>query len=206
MWADRLSMKRLPILLSVSVALLATAVYVNSLGNGFAYDDETILQNREVLHNLANVGELVTAEYWPAMFHSALYRPLTLLSFAVDWAVWKGSPFGFHLVNVALHAFVAALVALLLLRLFPWWAALAGGAVFAVHPVHTEAVANVVGRGELLVALFALTACLVYVRAVQRPRARRRRPSREIGGLFPGADPGPLRQTAVRSYGNLTRS
>ena len=170
MWADRLSMKRLPILLCVSVALLATAVYVNSLGNGFAYDDETILQNREVLHSLANIGELVTAEYWPAMFHSALYRPLTLLSFAVDWAVWKGSPFGFHLVNVALHAFVAALVALLLLRLFPWWAALAGGAVFAVHPVHTEAVANVVGRGELLVALFALTACLVYVRAVRSER------------------------------------
>ncbi len=154
-------------LLACATGVLALAVYSNSLFNGFAYDDVWIVETRNVIHGLGQLGQLLTSDYWPSRFGSGLYRPLTLLSFAVDWSVWGGAPFGFHLTNVLLHATVTALLTLLLLRLFPWWAALAGGAVFAVHSVHTEAVANVVGRGELLAALFVVVACLVYVRATR---------------------------------------
>jgi len=157
------------------VAVLAVLVFGNSLANDFAYDDEFVVEDRELVHDLSNVPRLLTAEYWPESYHSGLYRPVTLLSFAVDWKFWSGRPVGFHLTNVLLHAAVSALVALLLLQLFPWWAALAGGIVFAVHPVHTEAVANIVGRGELLAGLFTLLACLIYTRAVRNE------------GLSPGA-------------------
>lgn len=161
---------RLALAVAVGVAVLAVLVYANSLANGFAYDDVTIIERRDLVHGLERVGELLRAEYWPERYSSGLYRPLTLLSFAVEWSVWRGNPVGFHLTNVLLHAAVSAAVALLLLRFFPWWAGLAGGAVFAVHPVHTEVVANVVGRGELLAAGFTLLACLIYVSSSRRDR------------------------------------
>lgn len=167
MTARRLDQRWVPTAVVLAVALVAVVVYLNSLGNGFAYDDESIIKYREAVHSLRNVWELVRIEYWPTLLESGLYRPLTLLTFAVEWTLWNGSPFGFHLTNVVLHAAVTALVALFLLRLFPWWAALAGGLVFAVHPIHTEAVANVVGRSELLTALFALAASVVYMQAVR---------------------------------------
>jgi Tfp pilus assembly protein PilF len=153
------------------VVLASLVVYANSLGNKFAYDDVVIVESREVVHGIRNIPELVTEPYWvEENFPGGIYRPLTLANFAVDWSIWNGNAFGFHLVNVVLHAAVSASVALFLLLFFPWWAALAGGLVFAVHPVHTEAVANIVGRAEMLTALFVLAATIVYVRSSRRGR------------------------------------
>jgi tetratricopeptide (TPR) repeat protein len=165
-WGSR----RERLLLAGGAAALALLVYFNSLWNGFAYDDVWLIETYELVQGLGRLPELLAADYWPTRIGSGLYRPLTLLSFAVDWTVWGGRAFGFHLTNVILHAAVTALVALFLLRLFPLWAAAAGAAVFAVHPVHTEAVANIVGRAELLAALFVVAGCLVYVGAARRGR------------------------------------
>ncbi len=148
--------------------LLAILVFANSLANGFAYDDVWIIQNRDLVHGLGSLPELLTTDYWSDRLGSGLYRPLTLLTFAFDWWLWGGAPFGFHLLNVLLHAVVTAGLTALLLRFFPWWAALLGGVVYAVHPVHTEAVANVVGRAELLSALAVVFACLIYVGPVRQ--------------------------------------
>lgn len=151
-------------------ALAALLVYANSLPNQFAYDDYWIIESREMVHSLGRLGQIWATGYWPPGFRGGLYRPLTMTSYAVDWTLWGGSPLAFHLVNVLLHAAASALVGLLLLEFFPWWAALAGGVVFAVHPIHTEAVANVVGRAELLSAVFVLAAALIYVRAARHGR------------------------------------
>lgn len=167
--------RRSHLLLAGAAAALAVLVYANSLLNGFAYDDVWIIEANELVHGLGRLPELLTSEYWPTRIRAGLYRPFTLLTFAVDWSVWGGKPFGFHLTNVVLHGAVTALVTLLLLRLFPWWAGLIGGLVFAVHSVHTEAVANVVGRAELLAAFFMLLAAWVYARSARNrgvsPRA-----------------------------------
>ncbi len=152
------------------VVLAAILVYWNSLGNWFAYDDVWIIEDRAVVHDLGQLWRIISIEYWPEIFQSGLYRPLTLLSFAVDWAIWNGNAFGFHLVNVLLHALASGLVFVFLTRFFPWWGALAGSLVFAVHPVHTEAVANIVGRGEILAAVWVLCAALVYMRAAKAGR------------------------------------
>jgi tetratricopeptide (TPR) repeat protein len=163
--------KKARIFIVICVVLASVAVYANSLGNKFAYDDVVVVETRETAHGVGNIPELVTEPYWlDQNFPGGIYRPLTMANFAVDWSIWNGDAFGFHLVNVVLHAAVSALVALFLLLFFPWWAALAGGLVFAVHPVHTEAVANVVGRAEMLTALFVLAATIVYVRASRRGR------------------------------------
>lgn len=162
--------QRLSALVVVGAALVAIVVFANSLANGFAYDDVWIIQNRDLVHGLGNLHRLLTTDYWSDRLGSGLYRPLTLLTFAIDWQLWSGAPLGFHLLNVLLHAAVTAALTAVLLRFFPWWAALLGGIVFAVHPIHTEAVANVVGRAELLSALAVLLACLIYVEPPGRER------------------------------------
>src|ERR1041384_8360724 len=82
--------------------------------------------------------------------------------YSVNYAV-SPSPAGFHAVNVVLHALAAALVALVALRLgLKQWPAAAAGVLFAVHPIHVEAVANVAGRKDELAAIFVLLALLAH--------------------------------------------
>jgi tetratricopeptide (TPR) repeat protein len=93
------------------------------------------------------------------------YRPLTMLSFALNRDL-GASASGFHIVNVLLHVLVTLLAFEIARGVLPsMLGATAAGALFAVHPIHTEAVSSVVGRAELLAALFALLAVLTLVRA-----------------------------------------
>jgi tetratricopeptide (TPR) repeat protein len=146
------------------VVFLALAAYANALGNGFAYDDDGIItQNPVVLSG--DWDRALKGSWWPDPLEGAgLYRPLTLTSFVVEWKLFGGDPLGFHGLNAVFHALVSLLAFLLLLGLGSLPGAAAGAVVFAVHPLHTEAVANVVGRAELYAALFYLGACLLYWR------------------------------------------
>lgn len=144
--------------------LVAVAVYANSLTNGFAYDDVHIIEENERVHQLRDLSEIWLTPYWPMAGEVlGLYRPLTIFSYAVQWAVSDGAPWVFHLTNILLHGLVTVLVLLGLRKAFGTGAALAGTVIFAVHPVHTEAVANVVGQAEILAAAGVLAACLVYL-------------------------------------------
>lgn len=150
--------------------ILAIAAYANSLGNGFAYDDVHIVRDNAAVHSLEAIPELLREPYWPENrggMARALYRPFTSLTFALDWSLWNGRPVGFHLTNVLLHGLATGLLAWLLLRLAGPWGAAVGGALFAVHPVHAEAVANVVGRAEILAS-----ACTFGVLLLALPRGR----------------------------------
>jgi hypothetical protein len=144
-------------------AAIAVLVYIGSLWNGFAYDDAAIIPgDPRVVH--FKLLEILRLPYWHDSADLAIYRPLTTLSFAVDWFVSRGYPSFFHAVNVAEHGIVTALVFLLLAELFTPAAAFAGALLFALHPVHVEAVANVVGRAEIVSAIFYLGAILLWVR------------------------------------------
>ena len=152
----------MPTLLILIAALIP---YAPTLLNGFAGDDEYIVATNPVVTE-GDLAGAVTSPYWPAAYTAGtLYRPLTIVSFAVEWRIWGGSPLGFHLTNLGLHAVVSLLILTLLLALStPLAAATLAAMIFAVHPVHVEAVAQVVGRSELLAGAFYLTACLVYLR------------------------------------------
>ena len=148
------------------VLLLAAAVlvvYANSLLNGYALDDVYIVAQNPRVHELGDLRAIWLRPYWPYLGTEAgLYRPLAIFAFAVQWALGGGAAWVFHAGNVLLHAGVTVLVFLLLRRLVGGTPALVGGLLFAVHPVHTEAVANVVGQAELLAAAAVLGACLVH--------------------------------------------
>ena len=139
---------------------LALAVYATSLRNGFVYDDVGVILDRPDVQSLSNWKQLLTSGWRP----NALYRPLSKFSLALDWAISGGIPWYFHLVNVILHALVTAGVWVLARRWIGLVGASVAGVLFAVHPVHVEAVANVVGRTEVLAAGFALLAALLYAR------------------------------------------
>ncbi len=147
------------------VAALALASSVTGLGNGFAYDDVPIIVRDPRAHDLAHAWRVCCTSYWPRALGGGLYRPLTSIAFATEWAIGHGAPLVFHLASLALYVALALLVLRLADRLLPAPAAVAAAAIFAVHPVHVEVVANAVGQAELLVALAVTAATIVYVRA-----------------------------------------
>ncbi len=152
----------------LAVALTAIAVYANTLRNGFAFDDEFLITGNARVHQLADQASIWLTPYWPDFGAEAgLYRPLAVFAWAVQWAIADGGAWLFHLVSIGLHALVSVLVFHLLLAFVPLRGAVAGALLFAVHPVHVEAVANVVGQAELLAAAAALAACLLWLRSPQ---------------------------------------
>jgi len=137
------------------VALCAVAVHVGALWNHFALDDNQIVQFNKLVLQFSGVWRAFVSPYWPPVIGGGMYRPLPLASYALDWQL-GGAAWWFHAVNVAWHAGASVTVAWLARQWSGERAALAAGLLFAVHPVHVEAVANIVGRAELMASLFAI--------------------------------------------------
>ena len=156
-------------------ALVAALVYLPALGNRFALDDGAIVERNAAAHSIGTALGAFAHPYWPPEHGAGLWRPLVILSFAVDWQLSGGNAAWLHATNILLHALATALVVFVIAAYVAPAAALAGGLLFAVHPVHVEAVANLVGRAELLAACFVLAALLAG--RVVRRRVGAGRPS-----------------------------
>src|SRR5688500_14945995 len=140
-------------LAALAIALLALAASATSLTNGFAYDDEWIIRDNPRVQALTGAWKLFGQPYWPPEMGGKLYRPVTMLGFAVQWALGGGAPPVVHAGSVLLYVCLSLAVFALALTMLPATTAWVVAALFAVHPVHVEAVGNVVGQSELLVAL-----------------------------------------------------
>lgn len=155
--------KRCDIASVVAVICIAViAAFGASVRHGFSMLDDPYL----VVSNLAIRGP--TPAHVATVFTTfdpELYIPLTLVSYQLNYLVAGLQPWIYHVTNIALHAGNAVLVAVLAyLLLKRKWTALVAGMLFAVHPLHTEAVAWVAGRKDLLSAFFALLTMIAYVR------------------------------------------
>ena len=147
------------------VAACALVPYVPALWNGFAMDDLYIIVWNPLVHSLHGAWRAFGGPYWPPDLGGQMYRPLPLATFALDWSLARGHPALFHAMNLLWHAGAALLVTALARRWADWTTALVAGVIFAVHPVHVEAVANVIGLGELMAAVGV---CLAVYAAVVR--------------------------------------
>ncbi len=167
LWESPLRSLRVAAVVAWAVAALA---FANSLGNEFAYDDIPIIVENAGIQSLETLPNAVMSPYWPGEYGRGLglWRPVTTGVYGLGWALWGYNPVGFHLLNVLLHAGVTALSVLIFGQVLPVGGALLAGLLFAVHPVHVEAVANVVGMSELLSAFFFLLACLILQRGELR--------------------------------------
>lgn len=145
--------------------VLAIAASASSLANGFAFDDTAIIRGNARVHSLAGWWRLFGQTYWPPELGASMYRPLTMLGFALQWAIGDGRPLPFHVVSVLLYGALCVAMHALARRMLPAIAALVAASLFAVHPVHVEAVANIVGQAELLVALPIVLACVRWIDA-----------------------------------------
>ena len=147
--------------------LLAALVAAPSIRNDFVADDQWVVANRQVLEHPPSVGAVLKEPYWPASFGGVMWRPVVITSWALDYRV-SSSPHWFHAVNIIWAAIAAALFALLACELGGPVVGLIAGLLFAVHPVHVEAVANVVGRAELMAAAGYALALVCAIRAEHR--------------------------------------
>lgn len=172
--------------LAVGIALLTVAVYLPSLRNNFVNWDDDLY----VYGNL-NIRSLNLAFFRWAFsdYHAGNWYPLTLISHAIDYALWGLNPLGHHLSNIVLHAANTFIVVLLLMKLLDMSnclnftstgvavesiharnrnnlagliAAGVAGLLFGLHPLHVEPVAWVSGRKDLLCGLFFLLSIMAY--------------------------------------------
>ena len=169
--------------LALAIALLALAASATSLRNGFTYDDRWIIVDNGRVHELRALWRYFEESYWPMRSGAGLYRPLVIVAYSVQWAIGGGSPLAFHAVNVLLAAACAVAMFWMLGFLVPTRVAWVAAALFAVHPVHVEAIANVVGQAELWAALVLLLAMGLYLRD-RRVGALRRETGVAIVALF----------------------
>jgi len=157
---------------ALALGLLAVVPYLDALRADFTFDDKVIVRDNPRLASPDRVGEIFATHYFGGPLATAKnYRPVVLLTYALQRWTTGNRPWPFHAVNVALHAAVTLLLAAWLLALgMPRAPSLATAALFAVAPIHVEAVTGVVGRAELLVALLVLAGALLFLRATDGPR------------------------------------
>ncbi len=150
-------------------AVAATALYARTIAFGWAYDDQMEIVRNTFVHSFAHLPEIFRTTLWTGSgMETYLYRPLVLVTYALNHAVSGLEAWSYHLVNVGLYAAACVLV----FRVGRLWrlsvvAAGLGALLFAVHPVHVEVAANVAGRKDLLAGVFVLAMVLVHGRAVR---------------------------------------
>lgn len=171
-------------ILAVAIAVISFLIYLPALHNKFLVDwDEDIY----ILNNV-NIRSLNLDFFrWALLdYKTNLWHPVTWISHAVDYALWKLNPFGHHLSSIVLHAVNAGIVVLLVARLIrfakevtpehgstnPQYqrmvliASAVTGLLFGIHPLHVESVAWVTERKDLLYALFYMVSIIYYLRYV----------------------------------------
>jgi protein O-mannosyl-transferase len=164
-------------LVAVSLFVLTLLAYSNSFHSGFVLDNRPLILEdariRDVLWS--NIGLIFHHTYWWPFDHG-LYRPFTTLSYLFNYAVMGNAnqPAGYHWINFFLHFLNVVLVYALVLRLArKFWLAVFVSAIWAVHPVLTESVTNIIGRADLLAATAVLSGLLMYLKSAESKGWRR---------------------------------
>ncbi len=140
--------------IAVVAAILA---YTPALRNGFVWDDPIVLDQLRAIRSWRDLIDM------PPIIPKFYYRPVVFVSYLIDYSLGGGTPYWFHLSVVSMHALNTALVALLARRLWgnDWTVAGCAALLFAVHPVHTESVAWMAGRSDVLLCTFLLGTVLL---------------------------------------------
>lgn len=187
-WLPASNSQRMLWLQAAIVFGFAFLLYANTLGHEYAVDDTlVILKNSLTKQGIEAIPQIMTTDAFYGFFGEdykfvagGRYRPLSLVTFAIEWELFGKTPFVSHLVNVLLYGITGVVLLFLLYRLLnskipeswaltvPFMAAL----LFIGHPIHTEAVANIKGRDEIMGFLFAILTLWFSIRYVMKERMR----------------------------------
>ncbi len=157
--------------------LLGFMLYANTINHQYAQDDAIVIyDNMYTTQGLAGIPGLLKYDTFfgffkeegkAALVSGGRYRPLTPIMFAVEWQIFERNPMVGHLINILLFSLLGVLIFFTLDRLFKDYdnhilLALGAALIFIVHPVHTEVVANIKGRDEI-VSMLASVAALYFI-------------------------------------------
>ena len=159
------------------VVVAAVAPYLQTLSADLVWDDRMLISEELRFYAPDYLQQAFTGDFFGSteeMFKYGYYRPLVSLSYYLTWRAAGDAAMPYHLTNVLLHVGVSLLVVLLGWSLFPGRFAVGGAAamLFAVHPVHTESVAWVAGRTDLICALGIVVSLIGLNRLLPPGRAR----------------------------------
>jgi len=149
------------------VFIVSFITYSNTLSAQFVYDDHRAILRNQDLRADKPWSNLFYNDFWGTpLSHSGShksYRPLCVLSFRVNYLFGELNSWGYHLVNNVLHAVVSCLFTYFCYNIYKKeWLSFIGGLLFAVHPIHTEAVAGIVGRADVGAAMFFLLSLICF--------------------------------------------
>ncbi|MGB0918108.1 MAG: tetratricopeptide repeat protein [Flavobacteriales bacterium] len=147
----------------VLVGIFCAFLYGNTLNNQYALDDwfVTTSDQEQVSQGIAGIPEIFTTNFIVWQNYSVDYRPLVKATYALEYQFFGENPTISHLVNLLLYAITSMLLLNVLVQVFPSakrWILFFSVLIFAAHPVHTEVVASLKGRDEILSFLFLLLA------------------------------------------------
>ncbi len=148
--------------MSISIILFAFLLYANTLNHGFVLDDIAVIeQNKFVQQGIYGIPDLFTSFYWKGFTNAnvGLYRPLSLIAFAIEHQISPENPKIHHFFNLLYYALSVWLLFKTFIILFPKINRLflfGGVLIFIAHPTHTEVVANIKSRDEIFSLLFFL--------------------------------------------------
>ena len=155
------------------IAIVAFLLYANTLGHGYTLDDYSVIKDNNVTtQGLKGIPVILKTSYRYGYLsvNDGLYRPLSLVMFAAEWNYFPDTPQVSHLVNVLLYAFTCFLLFLLLRRwmknynfIIPFITTL----LFACHPIHTEIVASIKSRDEILCFLFIISTFYLLINYIE---------------------------------------
>ena len=167
--ADFLDRNRYPFwALALAMGAVLFLLYSVSLGHNFLFDEENIILNNPTIRSLRLIPEIFKHGYFyfhgrPTVHWDEYYRPLTSITFSIDYFFWGVDPFGYNLTNLLLHITLCVLYFALLSKLLGHrTAAFLAALLYAVHTIHTEAVTYTASRGDILGMVLMLAALLAY--------------------------------------------
>ncbi|KAL1506759.1 hypothetical protein ABEB36_006062 [Hypothenemus hampei] len=160
--------------LGAIIALTCIACYYNSSHCDFVFDDISAIKENRDLRPHTPISNLFFNDFWGTPMHKEQshksYRPLCVLTFRLNYLFGQLEPLGYHLVNVILHSIVCLMYFRMCSMFLPVLPSFVASMLFAVHPIHTEAVTGVVGRAETLSSVFFLAAFLFYSKATKNKK------------------------------------
>ena len=140
------------------VFALGALPYLAALGAGFVFDDAKAIVGNPLVSGEVGLSELFARDFWGRQAAATIgtYRPVAVLSFIVDQAAGGGKPWAFHASNIILHSLCCVALFVYLAQRFGRPLAIASTSLFCVHAVHTENVAAIVARADVLATLLVL--------------------------------------------------
>ena len=161
-----------PFIFVILIIILGFTIYFNSLGGSFIWDDAGLIQGNAYLKDWSNFPQIFTKNIWAGIGEgSSIWRPLQMMTYFVDYSLWKLDPWGYHLTNILLHLLAALALYWFVSILFNnRILALFSSLLFIAHPVHVEAVSYISGRADSLVTIFVLVAFIFYLKFLHTRR------------------------------------